>query len=96
MRFIFGEYPVEIISVTINDPEKFDLLLREGMPEGRDINFVTKDGGTKSGSPIVMINWTTLLPDGTTGTCQAVTTVRCLIQALRLLESRYGIIFKEH
>lgn len=86
---------MEVITVQLNKPEEFERL-RIGtdgakvLPEGCDLQFVTKDGATDEGAAAVIIAFSVQLPDGRIARAQAVTTVKLLLQTARILRARYG------
>ena len=81
---------MEAVHVFLNDAALFGKRVHEGLPEGRDLTLVTKDGATQGGNAAVCVCFTVQLPDGSTRTAQAVTTVRALLLAAAALRGRYG------
>lgn len=81
---------MEQIAIILDKPEKFDEKLRNSLPDGGDLEVITKENATVSGAPAVMLTFTVELPDGTFATAQTVTTVKLLQTVLAVLECKYG------
>lgn len=69
---------MEHVSVHDN-ADLFHRRVREGLPEGEDLEVVVHPTGTASGRPAVVIGWSVRLPDGTVRRVQAVTTAACFL-----------------
>jgi hypothetical protein len=85
---------MEVINVRLNEPALFDGLVHgcdgiRSLPEGGDIQIVTKDGGMESGRAAAVISFTVDL-NGELLRAQAAIPVRLLIATLRILHARYG------
>ncbi len=72
----------------------FDAALQAGMPSGGDMTVITKDDGTKSGRPVVLVTFSVKLPTGNIVMAQEVTTVRNFIMAAKSIEARYPDLMK--
>ena len=81
---------LEHVKVNLADTELFDELVHNSLPEGGDLQIVTKDAATVGGKPCVCISFTVQLPDGSLGRAQCVTTLRNMMNALAVLRGRYG------
>lgn len=81
---------MERLSLSINAVNTFDEILATALSEGQDIIIVTKDKATTGGNPAVMFSWTARLPNGASHRVQAVTTLRCFMQAADVLKAHYG------
>lgn len=79
-----------VVQVLLDDGDEFDRIIGDSLPEGADVRIITKDRGTKGGMPCAMIAFTSQLPDGTLATSQAVVTAAVLMDALRIMQGRYG------
>ena len=61
-----------------NDPERFDELVHNGLPEGLDIEIASKAGATANSEPAVVMSFSVQLPDNSIARAQAVTTLKAL------------------
>lgn len=83
----------EHIKLSISDPERFDKIVhgKDGVrtvPDAGDLEVVTKDKATESGRSIAVLTFTVDI-DGKPARAQTVTTVRCLMDMLKALQSDY-------
>lgn len=67
---------MEHLQTKLNDVERFDEVIRNSLPDGGDMEIVTKDAGMESGRGIVMVTFTVRCPDGSLRRAQSVTTMR--------------------
>ena len=81
---------MESIAINLNDAEKFDSILKDSLPEGGDLQIITKNGATVGGQPAVMFAFSVQLPDGSLKKAQIVTTLRLVTTILRALEQKYS------
>lgn len=83
---------MESISIILDDGtgKEYDAALKGTLPECGDLKFITKDKGTQSGNPIVLIAFTVQLPDGTMARAQAATTAKCIDGLAKALRGKYG------
>lgn len=81
---------MEHIELRLADDRLYDELVHQGLAQASDIRIVSKDSGTVSGKPVVVIAFDVQLPDGSIARAQATTTYRCLDMALSALRGRYG------
>lgn len=81
---------MEQVVVKLGDDARFDQCCHGGLPEGGDLEIVTKDRGTIQGRAIALLTFTVRLPDWTAARAQSATTVRNLMMALAALRGRYG------
>lgn len=68
----------------VRDAARFDAVVRDGAPEGGDIEFVAKAGATQAGRTAVAITFTAMV-DEKVVRVQAVTTLRALRAAVLAL-----------
>lgn len=82
---------MEKVRVLLDDGQHkdFDRLVHTGLPECGDLTIATKDGAMESGAPGVVIAFTVQLPSGDLAPVQAVTSLKALRAALRILDARY-------
>jgi len=82
------------LSLHFNAPEMFDAIIQgtaphPTLPEGGDLTLITKHDGAISGRAIAM--WTfTVEVDGKMRRAQAVTSIKLLKGALRMLDAKYN------
>lgn len=81
---------MEAVTILLDKPAEFDQAVREGLKEGSDLQFITKDEATASGKPAVVITFTVQLPDGTLARAQCVSTAASIQMVGRALYGRYG------
>lgn len=81
---------MEQLSARLGDVELFDQLNQTGLLDGGDLMIVTKDAGTVSGKPAIMLTFSVQLPNGRLTVARTVTTLYLLSNAVRALEARYG------
>lgn len=74
------------------DAARFDEVVHGGLPMGRDLEFVVKDGATQEGLPVVAITFSVQLPDGTLARAQAVTTARMVVALGRFMEGHFAAL----
>lgn len=67
---------MEQLHVQLNSVKRFDEVIGNSLPEGGDLEIITKDAGMKSGNGCVMFTFSVQLPDGTLARAQSVTTMR--------------------
>lgn len=78
----------EVITVKLGNAEEFDKAVREGLPEGCDLQFISKDAATKGGRAGIVITFSVEV-NGRIHRAQAVTTLPCLRAAVAVLNGRY-------
>ncbi len=81
---------MESIRIILGQNEIFDKLVHDGLPQAGAVTIATKDDGTTSHKPVVVIAFPVQLPDGSTRVVQAVVTVRMLVGFYSLMRGRYG------
>ena len=81
---------MEKISILLNKAEEFDRRLKNSLPEGGDLEVITKDNATAAGAPAVMITFSVQIPDGTRANAQSVTTLKAFLGAVGVLRAKYG------
>lgn len=79
---------LEGVRIRLNDFEEFDRIISNSLPDGGDLKFISKDDGTKSGNPIIMITFT-IERDGKIERVQSVTTAKLFIATAKALEARH-------
>ena len=67
---------MNVLNVQLNGIERFDEVISNSLPEGGDLEIITKDAGMKTGNGCVMFTFTVQLPDGSRTRAQSVTTMR--------------------
>lgn len=67
---------MECLRIKLNGVERFDEVIKDSLPDGGDLEIITKDSGMKSGRGIVMFTFTVRLPDGSLKRAQTVTSMR--------------------
>lgn len=80
----------EQIVVTLggDGTRRFDEVVHSGLSEGGDLELAVKRNGTVSGKPAVVVTFTVLI-DGVPMRAQAVTTLRALVEAVRIVGAAY-------
>lgn len=78
--------PTMIVKLARDDA--FNQAIHEGLPEGGDVELITKDAGTQNGRAVACITFTVEV-NGEHKRAQTVTSVRNLLTALTLLQGRY-------
>lgn len=81
---------MENLRLVLGNDKMFDELVHGGLPQASDMTICTKDNGTQSGKPCVVVSFTVQMPDGTFKQVQAVTTVRLLVGFYSAMKGRYG------
>ena len=83
---------MEVIKHQLDDGtgRAFDDALKDTLPDGGDLQIITKDAGTVNGNPVAILTFTVELPDGTFRKAQTVTTVALLMGTLAILRGKYG------
>ncbi len=66
---------MEKLSIKLNNIERFDEIIKGSLPDGGDLEIVTKDAGMVSGRGIVMLTFTVDV-DGEMKRAQTVTSMR--------------------
>lgn len=81
----------EKVKLTLDDGsgKDFDEALRDTLKDGGDLHIITKHTGTKEGRPIAILTFTVEVAPGVKKKAQTVTTVRNLLGAADLIQSRY-------
>jgi hypothetical protein len=80
---------MEQLKVKLNDVGRFDDVIKNSLPDGGDMEIITKDAGMESGRGIVMITFTVALRDGTLARAQSVTTMRNFRAIANAIASTY-------
>lgn len=80
---------MEQLNVQLNGVERFDEVIGSSLPEGGDLEIITKDAGMKSGNGCVMFTFTVELPDGSRARAQSVTTMRMFRAIANAIVSSY-------
>lgn len=93
---------MEHLTLTLGKADEYDRAVHgddaiRSLPQGSDIEIITKDDGTVGRNGIAVLCWTTEI-DGKVARCQATTTVALLQVALAGLNGRYeeGGKLREH
>lgn len=66
---------MEQVQVKLNNIERFDEIIKDSLPDGGDLEIITRDAGTESGRGIVMFTFSVEI-DGKLRRAQTVTTMR--------------------
>ncbi len=77
------------ITVRISDPEAYDKAVHEGLSDGGDLSFITKDYATEEGRSALVVTFTVQLPDGSLSKAQSATTVRNFLMAAQIIQVKY-------
>lgn len=85
---------MEHISLNLDDPGKFDQIIKNSLPDHGDLSVITKDSATMEGNPAVMLSFTVTLPDGKIATAQTVTTMKLFLSSLSALTAKYGHLIR--
>lgn len=80
---------MNVLNVQLNGIERFDEVIGNSLPEGGDLEIITKDVGTKSGRACVMFTFTVELPDGSLARAQTVTSMRMFRAIANAIVSTY-------
>lgn len=82
------------ITIALNQAQQFDEAVHgkdvRALPDGGDLQIITKDGATEQGRALACLTFTVQLPDGSLARAQTVTSVRNLVGAFHALLGRYG------
>lgn len=79
---------MEKLEVKLNNIDRFDEVIRNSLPDGGDLEIITKDAGMKSGRGIVMFTFTVNV-DGKLCRAQTVTTMRSFRAIASAIASTY-------
>lgn len=78
---------MQVAQVVFEDA-RFDSVVKGGLPEGGDLEFVLSEKRTVDGAPAVAITFTVELPDGTLARAQTVTTARLIATIGAMVRAR--------
>lgn len=80
---------METLNILIDQPDDFDKVLKDSLPECGDLVVITKHDAMQSGAAGVMITFTVKLPDGTFKRVQAVTSMKLFRSVTQIFLGTY-------
>lgn len=80
---------MEQLNIRLDNPEAYDAVLKDSLPECADLTIITKHGAMQSGKAAVMITFTVHLPDGNIKRVQAVCPMTLFRATLGVIMVKY-------
>lgn len=80
---------MEQLRLILGQDKEFDAIVHGAVPQASGITIASKDNGTQTGKPVVVISFDALI-DGKPVRVQATTTLRLLVGFYSAMRGRYG------